>query len=128
MGLRKAVLMGAAVVSAGIIAAATAQAQNEQFIPGLVYRTGAYAPNGIPFADGAADYISLLNVRDGGINGVKIAFEECETGYATDRGVECYERLKNKGAGAPYFFPLSTGITYALTEKAPGDKIPLVTM
>ena len=129
MGLRRAVLLGAAVVSAGIIAAGAAQAQNEQFIPGLVYRTGAYAPNGIPFADGAADYVAMLNARDGGINGVKLLFEECETGYATDRGVECYERLKGKGpTGAAYFSPLSTGITFALTEKAPGDKIPLLTM
>ena len=71
----------------------------------------------------------MLNARDGGINGVKITFEECETGYATDRGVECYERLKGKGpTGAAYFSPLSTGITFALTEKAPGDKIPLITM
>ena len=129
MGLRKAVLLGAAVMSAGLIAAAGAEAQNEQFIPSLVYRTGAYAPNGIPFADGAADYVTMLNARDGGINGVKLLFEECETGYATDRGVECYERLKGKGAtGAAYFSPLSTGITFALTEKAPGDKIPLLTM
>ncbi len=60
---------------------------------------------------------------------MKIVFEECETGYATDRGVECYERLKGKGpTGAAYFSPLSTGITFALTEKAPGDKIPLLTM
>ena len=66
---------------------AMAQAQ-EQFIPALVYRTGPYAPNGIPFADGVADYWTLLNERDGGINGVKITFEECETGYATDKGVE----------------------------------------
>ena len=129
MGLRKLALLGAAIVSAGIIAATTAQAQNEQFIPGLVYRTGAYAPNGIPFADGVADYIAMLNARDGGINGVKITFEECETGYATDRGVECYERLKGHApTGASYFSPLSTGITFALTEKAPGDKIPLITM
>src|SRR5262245_53386342 len=129
MSLRKAALLGAAIVSAGLIAAGTVQAQNEQFIPGLVYRTGAYAPNGIPFADGVADYIAMINARDGGINGVKITFEECETGYATDRGVECYERLKGKGpTGASYFSPLSTGITFALTEKAPGDKIPLLTM
>jgi branched-chain amino acid transport system substrate-binding protein len=107
---------------------ATAQAQ-EQFLPSLVYRTGPYAPNGIPFADGVADYWTLLNERDGGINGVKLVFEECETGYATDKGVECYERLKSKGAtGAGYFSPLSTGITFALTEKVPGDKIPLLTM
>jgi branched-chain amino acid transport system substrate-binding protein len=129
MGLRKLALLGAAIVSAGIVAATTAEAQNEQFIPGLVYRTGAYAPNGIPFADGVADYIAMLNARDGGINGVKITFEECETGYATDRGVECYERLKGHApTGASYFSPLSTGITFALTEKAPGDKVPLITM
>ena len=63
----------------------------------------------------------------GGINGVKIIYEECETGYATDKGVECYERLKGKNGGATVFQPLSTGITFALTEKAPGDKIPLIT-
>ena len=103
--------------------------QNEQFLPALVYRTGPYAPNGIPFADGVIDYWTLLNERDGGINGVKIVFEECETGYDTAKGVECYERLKAKGStGAGYFSPLSTGITFALTEKVPGDKIPLLTM
>ena len=94
--------------------------------PSLVYRTGPYAPNGIPFANGYADYLNLLNERDGGINGVKITSEECETGYATDRGVECYERLKGKGpTGASLSMPLSTGITYALMDKAPADKIPL---
>jgi branched-chain amino acid transport system substrate-binding protein len=119
-------------LSLGLVAAAVAASlsipamADEQFIPELVYRTGPYAPNGIPFADGVADYLTLLNERDGGINGVKITQEECETGYATDKGVECYERLKGKGAS--YFSPLSTGITFALTEKAPGDKIPLLTM
>jgi branched-chain amino acid transport system substrate-binding protein len=58
---------------------------------------------------------------------VKTLVEECETGYATDRGVECYERLKGKHGGATVFQPLSTGITFALTEKAPADKIPLIT-
>jgi branched-chain amino acid transport system substrate-binding protein len=113
----------------GIAFAPPAMAQNEQFIPGLVYRSGAYAPNGVPFANGIADYYKLVNERDGGINGVKILYEECDTGYATDRGVECYERLKGKGpTGAAYVFPNSTGITFALTEKAPVDKIPIITM
>lgn len=107
-------------------AAATA---NEQFFPLLVYRTGLYAPNGVQFANGFADYLKLVNARDGGINGVKITWEECETGYATDRGVECYERLKGKGpTGATAFHPLSTGITYAVTDKAFTDKIPIITM
>jgi branched-chain amino acid transport system substrate-binding protein len=108
----------------GAIQEAAAQA-NEIFVPVLVYRTGAYAPNGIPWADGYVDYLKLVNARDGGVNGVKIAFEECETGYATDRGVECYERLKSK---KPVVFnPLSTGITYALTDKVAADKIVLFT-
>jgi branched-chain amino acid transport system substrate-binding protein len=126
--IRKALAM--MVAAAGVTAiAGPALAQGEQFIPALVYRTGAYAPNGIPFANGVADYWTLINERDGGINGVKITFEECETGYATDKGVECYERLKGKGpTGAAYFSPLSTGITFALTEKVPSDKIPLLTL
>ena len=89
--------------------------KGEQFFPVLVYRTGAYAPNGTPWANGYVDYLKLVNAQ-GGINGVKITFEECETGYATDRGVECYERLKGKGP-ATMFQPLSTGITFALTDK-----------
>jgi branched-chain amino acid transport system substrate-binding protein len=113
----------------GAALTAPALAQNEQFIPALVYRTGAYAPNGVPFANGIADYYNLINERDGGINGVKITFEECEFGYATDRGIECYERLKKKGpTGASYVNPFSTGVTHALTEKAPIDKIPLISM
>jgi branched-chain amino acid transport system substrate-binding protein len=125
--IRLALAVAALTVGATAIAE-PAMAQNEQFFPALVYRTGPYAPNGVPFADGVADYWTLINERDGGINGVKIVFEECETGYATDKGVECYERLKGKGpTGASYFSPLSTGITFALTEKAPGDKIPLLT-
>lgn len=117
----------AATTLTGALVAPSAHAQaKEQFFPVLVYRTGAYAPNGVPWANGFVDYLKLVNAR-GGINGVKISFEECETGYATDRGVECYERLKGKNGGATMFQPLSTGITFALTEKAPSDKIPLIT-
>ncbi len=121
--------LAAASAAVAVTTALPAMAQNEQFIPALVYRTGPYAPNGIPWANGTADYYTLLNERDGGINGVKVTYEECETGYATDKGVECYERLKGKGpTGAAFVAPLSTGITFALTEKAPGDKIPLLTL
>ena len=128
MKMRNVALAGAlaaAVASVGLSTSAFAQAK-EQFFPALVYRTGAYAPNGVPFANGYVDYFKLVNAK-GGINGVKVSWEECETGYATDRGVECYERLKGKNGGATLFQPLSTGITFALTEKAPGDKIPLIT-
>lgn len=122
-----ALAAAAAAAVSGSLMAPPAHAQaKEQFFPLLVYRTGPYAPNGTPLANGKQDYIKLINERDGGINGVKLTFEECETGYATDKGVECYERLKGKGATV--FDPQSTGITFALTDKAPVDKIPLITL
>jgi branched-chain amino acid transport system substrate-binding protein len=130
MDVRKTALAGvAAVVAMSGVAATDALAQNEQFIPRLVYRTGPYAPNGIPYANGYADYLTLLNERDGGVGGVKLTWEECETSYNNDRGVECYERLKNNGpTGASLVDPLSTGITYALIERATADKIPILSM
>ena len=116
----------AAATSAVLVASPALAQPKEQFFPGLPYRTGPYGPNGTPWANGYADYLKLVNAK-GGINGVKILYEECETGYDTARGVECYERLKGKHGGATLFQPLSTGITFALTDKAPNDKIPLIT-
>jgi branched-chain amino acid transport system substrate-binding protein len=120
-----AVTLAAGLTSLATAPAAFAQAK-EQFIPVLSYRTGPFAPNGVPWANGYVDFLKLTNAK-GGLNGVKIIFEECETGYATDKGVECYERLKGKHGGASLVEPLSTGITFALTEKAPNDKIPIMT-
>ena len=126
----KSLALAAAAAAAGAAALTTpapAQAQaKEQFFPLLVYRTGPYAPNGTPWANGKLDYLKMVIARDGGIGGVKVAYEECETGYATDKGVECYERLKGKTN--TFFDPQSTGITFALTDKAPGDKMPLMTL
>ena len=51
---------------------------------------------------------------------------ECETGYNTEKGVECYESIK---ADNPLVLqPLSTGITYQLIPKVTADGIPLHTM
>ena len=130
MKFKKAALAAAtAALGLGTLLSAPAvQAQaQEQFVPLLVYRTGQFAPLGIPWADGKQDYLKLVNAR-GGINGVKITYEECETAYDTGKGVECYERLKNKDGGSSSFDPQSTGITFAVTDKAPGDKMPIVTM
>ena len=127
MKLRNVVLAVAIVAaSASSFVATSAYAQaKEQFIPVLSYRTGPYAPNGVPWANGYVDYLKLVNAR-GGINGVKLTFEECETAYDTAKSVECYERLKGKGATLVQ--PLSTGATFAITEKAPADKISVVTV
>ena len=122
------ILAVAGVASAMGAIAMPAQAA-DQFVPLLVYRTGSFAPLGIPWADGKLDYLKLVNARDGGVNGVKITYEECETAYATDRGVECYERLKSQGpTGASGFDSQSTGITFAISDKAPIDKVPVETV
>jgi branched-chain amino acid transport system substrate-binding protein len=94
--------------------------------PSLSYRTGPFASGGIPFADGYADYFTLLNERDGGIGGVPARVVECETAYNTERGVECYE--STKGEGGLVYQPLSTGITYQLIPKASADGIPIHSM
>ena len=113
-------------LAAGPLATAAFAQGGSIFVPLLVYRTGPYAPSGIPIANGFVDYFTLINERDGGINGVKLAWEECETQYDTKQGVECYERLKEK---KPVLVnPYSTGITYALIDKAPGDKIVIFSM
>lgn len=115
-----------AVGLANMVAVEVAIAAEEIFMPGLVYRTGPYAPNGIPFANGFKDYVTLINERDGGVNGVKLVYEECETGYNTKVGVECYEKLKSRNPVA--IIPNSTGITYQLIPKTAADGIPLLTM
>jgi len=119
MRLKLATAALAAIVAAG-------PAMAELTFSALSYRTGPYAANGIPFADGYIDYFTLLNERDGGINGQAINVVECETGYNTEKGVECYE--STKGSGALVYQPLSTGITYQLIPKVTADGIPLHSM
>jgi branched-chain amino acid transport system substrate-binding protein len=93
-------------------------------IPSMTYRTGPYAAGGIPFSDGYADYITLLNERDGGIEGERINLIECDFGYATDRGVECFDQLVEQGGLV--FSPLSTGVTISIMERAHKEGIPIL--
>lgn len=105
---------------------AAAPVMADLVIPDLSYRTGPYAAGGTPFSDGYQDYFNLLNARDGGIGGEAVRILECETGYSTEKGVECYEATK--GEGALIYQPLSTGITYQIIPKAMADGIPIHTM
>lgn len=117
-----------AALAAGALLAGEALAA-EQFIPVTSYRTGPYAVGGIPSADGFIDYFKLVNARDGGVGGVAITWEECETAYKPDRFIECYERLKNRGpTGASVLNPLGTALTYAVIDRLPDDRIPLVSL
>ncbi|MFM0310340.1 ABC transporter substrate-binding protein [Paraburkholderia sp. RL17-383-BIF-A] len=107
-----------------------AQAAGEEYFPLQSYRVGPYAAGGSGFFGGFIDYMNLINKRDGGVNGVKLTWSECETEYVVEKGVECYERLKSglKGAPAAATNPLSVGIAYATLDRSTADKIPLITI
>ncbi|WMS44364.1 ABC transporter substrate-binding protein [Acuticoccus sp. MNP-M23] len=116
-----------AAVTAATVSTAPALAQDgELYLPLLTYRTGPFAGSGIPIADGMHDYLEMLNQRDGGIGGVKIKIEECETGYNTQKGVECYDSVV--GGNPLIINPWSTGITLQLIPKASVDGIPVLSM
>jgi branched-chain amino acid transport system substrate-binding protein len=118
-----------AAVLGGLVGVTAVAAAGAQFLPVLSRREGAQRFGGIPLTDGYIAYLTLLNERDGGINGVPLAWEECETVYDVDRSVECYERLKGKGpTGAAAFHPPGTPLVYALIERATHDQIPLLTV
>lgn len=101
-------------------------AEDTMYIPIPSYRVGPYAAGGTGYFGGILDYYNLLNARDGGVNGVKLIWSECETEYSVERGVECYKRLKDREGGAVFFDPLSVGISTALIETGREDKMPII--
>jgi branched-chain amino acid transport system substrate-binding protein len=122
---RKPLLM-TAVSLALLSQAAVAE---DQFFPITSYRVGPYGANGQSFYGGFVDYLNYVNLKDGGINGVKLVWEECETEYNNAKGVECYERMKAKAkVSTGPIHTMSTGVAYALIDKATEDKIPLAMM
>lgn len=130
MSMRKLLPFAAVgIATVGFVSSPVLAQAYELVIPSFEYRTGPFAPNGIPLVNGFADYMTLLNERDGGINGVRIKIVPCETAYNTQQGVECYEKTKGIApSGALAISPYSTGITYQIIPKAEVDKIPILSM
>jgi branched-chain amino acid transport system substrate-binding protein len=131
--ISKAVRAAAAssVALGAVIAASAARADPpKQYFPLATFRVGAYASSGIPVWAGEIDYFRYVNDVEGGINGVKLVWDECETEWAVEKGVECYERVKGgkDGSPVPIFLPHGDPISKALTEKSVADKIPIVTI
>ncbi|SFL39351.1 ABC transporter substrate-binding protein [Methylobacterium pseudosasicola] len=120
----------ATALAASLCAAPAAMAEPaKQYFPLATFRVGAYASSGIPSWAGVIDYFRYINEIEGGINGVKLIWDECETEWAVEKGVECYERMKGgkDGSPVPIFLPHGDPVSKALTEKSVADKIPLVT-
>ncbi len=122
-------LLATACAASLLAPAAPVLAQaSDQFIAIPSYRVGPYGTNGQSYYGGYVDYLNYINIKEGGVNGVKLSWEECETEYNNAKGVECYERMKNKNqvTRGTAINPMATGISYALIDKTAEDKVPLV--
>jgi len=130
MSFRKYLAGAVFAVSLGGLTAPAARAQlaGTQYFPLQSYRVGPYAAGGTGFFGGFIDYMNLINLRDGGVNGVKLSWSECETQYIVEQGVECYERMKNSNPPPSAWNPLSVGIAYAMIPGITADKVPLITI
>jgi branched-chain amino acid transport system substrate-binding protein len=120
------------LAAVGVIAAITvapslvhAQAKEQYFgVPS--YRVGPFAAGGTGFFGGIIDYLQYVNMKEGGVNGVMMSWQECETEYNASRGVECYQRLLKRGDQSMHIFePLATPIAYGVLNRAEADKVVL---
>jgi branched-chain amino acid transport system substrate-binding protein len=131
MRFRKYLTASTLAISLLGLGAPRAQAQTaapEQYFPLQSYRVGPYAAGGTGFFGGFIDYMNLINLRDGGVNGVKLSWSECETQYIVEQGVECYQRMKTHVPPPSAWNPLSVGIAYAMIPGITADKVPLITI
>src|ERR1022692_1124098 len=92
MRMKSSILAGALLIVAAMTgSAAPAAAEDSLYVPLFTYRTAPFSVSGICTAQGMHDYLQILNLRDGGMGGVKLAVEECEGGYDTKKGLKCSE-------------------------------------
>jgi branched-chain amino acid transport system substrate-binding protein len=123
--LWRGALAVASVCGAVVPAAVQAQAQEQYFgIPSS--RVGPYSAMGTGYYGGIIDYLNYVNLKFGGVNGVKLTWEECETEYNAARTVECYQRLLTKGSQRMVVFDtLGTPGAYAVINRMEPDKVVL---
>ncbi|MCX8572972.1 ABC transporter substrate-binding protein [Aminobacter sp. MET-1] len=112
----------AAALLSGIVLANPARAEDTIDIASMTFRTGPYAATGTPLANGQRDYMLMLNERDGGINGIRLNYSECETGAGVDKGVECYD----KTSASLVVQPGASAVALEVLPKAAADKRPLL--
>ncbi|WP_298967784.1 ABC transporter substrate-binding protein [uncultured Methylobacterium sp.] len=113
-----------ALVAAAALAAPAA-AQETVTVSLFTQRTGPLAEAGTPIANGFADYFTMIDKRDGGVGGARVAVVECETGGEVQRALDCYEAAKARGAVVVN--PWHADAALALLPRTGADRIPMVT-
>ncbi|MGD1871014.1 MAG: ABC transporter substrate-binding protein, partial [Neomegalonema sp.] len=73
----------------------SATADEVQYFPVASSRVGPYSAMGTGYYGAQIDYMNYVNMN-GGVNGVMLTWQECETEYNAVKTVECYQRLLEK--------------------------------
>jgi branched-chain amino acid transport system substrate-binding protein len=125
--LRRALSAIAAVCTLAVVAAAPSAAlADEQYFAIPSMRVGPYNAMGTGYYAGVIDYLNYVNIKQGGVNGVKLTYEECETEYNAARNVECYQRLMNKGNQKMLVWdPYGTPLAYSVIGRVTADNVVL---
>jgi branched-chain amino acid transport system substrate-binding protein len=107
------------------VCAGTAIADEQYFgVPSS--RVGPYAAMGTGYYGGIIDYLNYVNMKFGGVNGVKLTWAECETEYNAARTAECYQRLLTQGGQRMVVFDtLGTPGAYAVIGRMASDHVVL---
>lgn len=97
-----------------------------QYFPIASSRVGPYSAMGTGYYGGQIDFLNYTNMT-GGVNGLMVSWQECETEYNAVKTVECYQRLlTNKdGQKIVVFDTLGTPGAYAVINRMAEDKVVL---
>ena len=119
---------GAGSVAARAGAAGRAHAPNEQSFPLQSYRVGPYAAGGTGFFGGFIDYMNLINTRDGGVNGVKLTWDEVRDPVRRRARRRVLRALEEAGPDRRRRWTPALG-RHRLRHDRPrtADKVPLIT-
>ncbi|MEM9582877.1 MAG: ABC transporter substrate-binding protein [Pseudomonadota bacterium] len=102
-----------------------AVAEEKQYFPVASSRVGPYSAMGTGYYGAQIDYMNYVNMN-GGVNGVMLTWQECETEYNAVKTVECYQRLLEKdGQKIVVFDTLGTPGAYAVINRMADDNVVL---
>ena len=109
----------------GMILPQSAYSGETQYFPIASSRVGPYSAMGTGYYGAQIDYMNYVNMT-GGVNGVMLTWQECETEYNAVKTVECYQRLLEKdGQKIVVFDTLGTPGAYAVINRMAKDNVVL---
>lgn len=119
-------LVAAIGLSAVALPPAPTWAEEVQYMAVPSSRVGPYSAMGTGYYGGIIDYMQYVNMN-GGVNGVKLIWSECETEYNAARTVECFQRLLTgpNGQKMVVFDTLGTPGAYAVINRMSKEQVVL---